>query len=78
MLACQMHLPDRKGLVGALLLFGLAVGVATYSGLTSIWARHEAKDGDVVTGLAFVLTRLCYCMLGHTLLAVILLAMPRQ
>ena len=38
MLACQIYFPDRKSLVGAVLLLGSALGIATYSGLTTYWA----------------------------------------
>ena len=39
MLACQVFFPDRKPLMGTILLLGSAVGIATYSGLTTFWAR---------------------------------------
>lgn len=37
LLACQIHFPDRKQMINRLFLFGLAVGIALYSYLTSIW-----------------------------------------
>ena len=84
MLACQLFLPDRKRLVGGILLFGLACGVVLYSGLTAHWATigcSAASDESGTTctvDLTHVLRNLFYCMLGHTVVASILLQSPRQ
>ena len=77
MLACQLYFPDRKQLVAGLLLFGLAAGLATYSGLTTYWAtKNGGVDGDIDLSLA--LRNLSYCMVGHILVASILLSTPRS
>ena len=75
MLACQVYFPDRKSLVGFVLLLGSALGIATYSGLTAFWAadcRTECAD------LSHILINLFYCMLGHTIVASFLLSSPRK
>lgn len=38
MLTCQTYFPDRKQMVGFALLLGSAIGIATYSALTTMWA----------------------------------------
>ena len=43
MLASQLHFPDRKNLIGALLLLGLATGVGLYSGLTYLWVGQSYR-----------------------------------
>ena len=50
MIACQLYFPDWKLGVNALLLLGLAVGIATYSCLTAHWAANCSEEngcGDV-------------------------------
>ena len=50
MIACQLYFPDWKLSVNALLLFGLAAGIATYSCLTAYWAANCSEEngcGDV-------------------------------
>ena len=77
MLACQLYFPDRKQQIGTLLLFGLAIGVATYTGLTALWASSSCTNlncGD----LSVVLRNLFYCMLGHTVVATVLLTTPEK
>ena len=77
MLACQLYFPDRKQLVAGLLLLGLALGLATYSGLTTYWATKNCDvDGDI--DLSLSLRNLSFCMIGHTLVAAILLSTPRS
>ena len=75
MLACQVYFPDRKSIVGAVLLLGSALGIATYSGLTALWAADcEIKCAD----LSLILRNLFYCMLGHTIVASFLLSTPSK
>lgn len=75
MLACHLYFPDRKQFIGTFLLLGLAIGVATYSGLTAHWAAScEPECAD----LSHVLRLLAYCMFGHTTLASLLLSTPRK
>ena len=74
-LACQVYFPDRKQLIGFLLLLGSALGIATYSGLTSYWAADcSVKCAD----LSYILRNLTYCMLGHWLFATIFISSPRN
>ena len=77
MLACQLFFPDRKQLVGFLLLTGLAAGIVTYSGVTQIWAARcdlEAGCGD----LSMILRNLSYCLFGHSIIASIFLSSPQK
>ena len=75
MLACQVFFPDRKPLMGTILLLGSAVGIATYSGLTTFWASNcEIKCAD----LSYILRNLFYCMLGQCFFASIFISSPRH
>lgn len=76
MLACQLFFPDRKPLIGGLLLFGLALGVALYSFLTAFWGA-DCTDELGCANLALILRNLSFYMFGHTVLALILMSTPR-
>ena len=68
-----MYFPDRKSLVNTFLLFGLAAGIATYSGLTAYWASSCVP---ACADLSVVLRYLAYFMFGHSFVASILLTSP--
>ena len=68
-----MYFPDRKSQVNTLLLFGLASGIATYSGLTAYWAYGCVPP---YSDLSVVLQNLAYCMFGQSLVASLLLTSP--
>ena len=61
--------------MGGSLLFGLALGVGTYSYLTAMWAA-DCTNG--CANLPMILRNLFYCMLGHTVFASILMSTPRK
>ena len=72
LLACQIHFPDRKQMISRLFLFGLAVGIAVYSYLTSVWFSRESDPKNI----ANCLINLAYCMSGHVFIAFLLMLDP--
>jgi hypothetical protein len=76
MLACQLYFPDRKSLIGGLLLLSLAIGQALYSYLTSFWATDCTVEHGCAN-LSLILRNLSYFMFGHAMLATVLMSSPR-
>ena len=78
MVACQLFFPDWKVGLNGWLMVGLACGIATYSMITAFGATRHCDDAAevCVPDLASTLRQFSYYMLGHSVLASLLLTRP--